>query len=109
MAFKHVLKMFGLITHTEHEQLKRDHATALSNLEDDLCGERKMKRQLQKEIGNFLIDIGRVTEDSQYDSLGRKLRGEYNLSQDEISKGVRLFYSWLERETETKSLTASER
>ena len=107
MALKHVLKMFGLVAHSEHEELKRKHATTLSDLKDDLRVQREMKRQLQKEIGNFLIDIGRISDSGEYDRLGRKLRGEDNLSSSDISEGVKLLYSWLEREIETKSQTTS--
>jgi len=92
MELNHVLKMFGLVTWTDHEQLKKEYTKQLSNLKDDLRNERRMKRQLQREIGNFLLELSRITKNEQYDSLGRKLRTQDSLSPDEISEGVKLFY-----------------
>ncbi|MGR5299198.1 hypothetical protein ACPV5U_27955 [Vibrio mediterranei] len=109
MSLKHLIGLFGLVTDTDHERLKRKSMDQLSNCQDEWRMERKMRRQLQKEIGSYLLLVGELTKASQYDTMGRKLRLEEALSPDEIADGTRLFCSWLESEIETKQQQAKQK
>ncbi len=100
MSFKHVLRMFGLVTENDFIELKKNYDDKLFKLKNDLENECKMKRQLEREIGNCLICLTEVSQNPKYAAQGQKLRTDSNLSFDDVSEGMNQLYYWLEHEAE---------
>ncbi|MCC3804004.1 hypothetical protein IB292_03025 [Vibrio parahaemolyticus] len=107
MLIKRVLEMFGLLTYDDHQKILSKHSIDLLDARDALRGEKEKVVFMQRMVGDYLISLSFITENSEYHSLGQSCRSYEPISYDNVTRGACIVQGWFIDEVMDKRRTAN--